>query len=299
MTMNPELDTFTRHRPRLFAIAYRMLGMRADAEDIVQDAWLRWNATDAQALESAEAWLVTVVTRLSIDRLRSRRKEREAYAGFWLPEPLVAVDDDTPEAAVTRADEVSFALLWLLERLSPVERAAFLLRQVFDRDYAEIAGILQKSEAACRQLVHRASLRVRDDEPRFRADADTQRHLLERFILAANSGERAALEALIADTAELVGDGGGKVPSFRHIMRGNTAIANLYQAIARKYAAGVVYRPATVNGAPGLLRYFDGRLESVQACSTDGARITGLYVVRNPDKLAGLPRHLHTLVPGG
>ncbi|NYT22724.1 RNA polymerase sigma-70 factor [Alcaligenaceae bacterium] len=299
MTTNPELDTFTRHRPRLFAIAYRMLGMRADAEDIVQDAWLRWNATDAQALESAEAWLVTVVTRLSIDRLRSRRKEREAYAGFWLPEPLVAVDDDTPEAAATRADEVSFALLWLLERLSPVERAAFLLRQVFDRDYAEIAGILQKSEAACRQLVHRASLRVRDDEPRFRADADTQRHLLERFILAANSGERAALEALIADTAELVGDGGGKVPSFRHIMRGNTAIANLYQAIARKYAAGVVYRPATVNGAPGLLRYFDGRLESVQACGTDGARITGLYVVRNPDKLAGLPRHLHTLAPGG
>ena len=299
MTTNSELETFTRHRPRLFAIAYRMLGMRADAEDIVQDAWLRWNAADAHSLTSAEAWLVTVVTRLSIDRLRAQRKERETYIGFWLPEPLVAEDGDTPEAAATRADEVSFALLWLLERLSPLERAAFLLRQVFERDYAEIADILQKSEAACRQLVHRASLRVREDEPRFQADADTQRHLLERFIRAARNGERAALEALIADTAELVGDGGGKVPSFRHIVRGNIRIANLYEAIARKQAAGVAYLPATVNGAPGLLRYFDGWLESVQACSSDGERITGLYVVRNPDKLAGVPRHLHTLAPRG
>lgn len=285
MPMSTDLETFNHHRPRLFAIAYRMLGTRVDAEDIVQEAWLRWNAADTGSLASAQAWLVTVVTRLSVDRLRAVRKEREAYAGFWLPEPLVDIDEHTPEAASTLASEVSFAFLWMLERLSPNERAAFLLRQVFDRDYPEIAAILQKSEAACRQLVHRAARHVLNERPRFHIDAQAQRRLLERFIQAAHSGEYAALEALIADNAELVGDGGGKVPSFRHILRGRQRIANLYRAVNRQYAQRAVYRLASVNGAAGLLRYFDGELESVQACETDGEFITRFYVVRNPDKL--------------
>jgi len=290
--MNSDLETFARCRPRLFALAYRMLGIRADAEDVVQDAWLRWAAADTGTLASAEAWLTTVVTRLSIDRLRVLRKERETYAGFWLPEPLVEIDDDTPEAALALAGEMSYAFLWLLERVSPAERAAFLLRRIFEHDYAEIAAILEKSEAACRQLVHRASRHLRDAEPRFPVEAGAQRRLLERFMRAAHSGEPSALSALIAENAQLVGDGGGKVPSFRHIMRGNMRIAALYHAIARKYGAQAEYRPAVVNGMPGLLRYLDGELESAQACSTDGRRITAFYVMRNPDKLAGLPRRL-------
>jgi len=150
-------DAFAALRPRLFAIAYRMLGTRADAEDVLQDAWLRWHHADQATLQSAEAWLVTVVTRLAIDRLRAAKTEREAYVGWWLPEPLVELDERTPEAAAELAGELSVALLWVLERLSPEERAAFLLRQVFDHDYDEIATLLGKSEAACRQMVHRAA----------------------------------------------------------------------------------------------------------------------------------------------
>lgn len=284
--MNAEPTIFDRVRPRLFAIAYRMLGTRADAEDVVQDTWLRWNAVEAGNLQNEEAWLVTVATRLAIDRLRAQKAEREAYAGFWLPEPLVESDSHTPEAAHMLADDMSFAFQWLLERLSPVERAAFLLRRVFEHDYGEIADILQKSEAACRQLVHRAMQRVGEERPRFKADIASQRRLLERFIEAAHSGDPNALMALIADNAELVGDGGGKVPSFPHVLRGNFRIANLFHAIARKHGDAAEYRSVMVNGAPGLMRYFDGQLESVTACSIDGEQITGFYVVRNPDKLS-------------
>ena len=156
-------DPFASLRPRLFSIAYRMLGTRTDADDVVQDAWLRWHGADAAAIVSPEAWLVTVTTRLAIDRLRSRKTEREAYVGWWLPEPLVqleGLDERTPESAAELASEVSYALLWVLERLSADERAAFLMRQVFEHEYPDIAAMLGKSEAACRQMVHRAQERV-------------------------------------------------------------------------------------------------------------------------------------------
>jgi RNA polymerase sigma factor (sigma-70 family) len=179
--------TFDALRPRLFAIAYRMLGTRADAEDVLQDAWLRWHQTDPTALQSAEAWLVTVVTRLSIDRLRAAKTEREAYIGWWLPEPLVELDERTPEAAAELAGDLSVALLWVLERLSPEERAAFLLRQVFDHDYAEIAGLLGKTEAACRQMVHRAADRVQQERPRFDVSQDAHRSLLQKFMAASKT----------------------------------------------------------------------------------------------------------------
>ncbi|HSN33089.1 MAG TPA: sigma-70 family RNA polymerase sigma factor, partial [Ideonella sp.] len=216
------VDTlFAAARPRLFAIAYRMLGTRADAEDVLQDAWLRWHRADRASLQSAEAWLVTVVTRLAIDRLRAAKAEREAYVGWWLPEPLVEpVDERTPEAAAELAGELSVALLWVLERLGPEERAAFLLRQVFDHDYAEIAALLDRSEAACRQMVHRASERVQQERPRFEVPPAAHRQLVERFMHAARSGERQALKALLADDVAVVGDGGGKVPSFMKILRG-------------------------------------------------------------------------------
>ena len=286
---SPDNDTFAALRPRLFAVAYRMLGTRADAEDVLQDAWLRWHQADQAALQSAEAWLVTVVTRLAIDRLRAAKTEREAYVGWWLPEPLVELDERTPETAAELASDLSVAFLWVLERLSPEERAAFLMRQVFDQDYADVAALLGKSEAACRQLVHRAAERVQQERPRFEVDKDVHRRLLEKFMQAARSGERAAMKALLADDVQVVGDGGGKVPAFLHVLHGADRIANLYWAFFKRLGDQVVYRMAQINGEPGLLRYVNGQLESAQAFVTDGEHIVAIYAVRNPDKLVGIP----------
>jgi RNA polymerase sigma-70 factor (ECF subfamily) len=286
----PSNDPFTAARPRLFSIAYRMLGTRADADDVVQDAWLRWHGTDQAAVRSAEAWLVTTVTRLALDRLRAAKTEREAYVGFWLPEPLVELDERTPEAAAEQAGELSVAMLWVLERLAPEERAAYLLREMFDQDYADIAKLLDKSEAACRQLVHRASERVQREQPRFAVPREAHLRVLERFVTAARSGARDALQALLAENAELIGDGGGTVPSFGKVLQGAFRIANLFFAVFRRAPDAVVYRMATVNGEAGLLRYVDGRLESAQAFVTDGEKILTIYAIRNPDKLRALPQ---------
>jgi RNA polymerase sigma-70 factor, ECF subfamily len=279
----PSDAVFDALRPRLFSIAYRMLGIRAEAEDVVQDAWLRWNGSDQAALQSAEAWLVTIVTRLSIDRLRAARAEREAYVGFWLPEPLV---EHSPEQLAERAGDLSMALMWVLERLTPDERAAFVLRQAFDEDYADVAAVLGKSEAACRQLVHRAAERVRQERARFEVPREEHKTLVEKFIQAARGGDRKAMAALFADDAHLVGDGGGKVPSFGKILTGAQRLADLYFATFRRHGDQVEYRAASINGEPGLLRYFDGVLESAQAFVFDGGRIVAIYAVRNPDKLA-------------
>lgn len=279
---------FTAARPRLFAIAYRMLGSRADAEDVLQDAWMRWHQTDQTTLQSAEAWLVTVVTRLSIDRLRAAKAEREAYVGWWLPEPLVEPESSTPtpETAVELAGDLSMALLWVLERLSPDERAAFLMRQVFDQDYAEIAALLGKTEAACRQMVHRASERVQQERPRFDVAPDAHRDLLERFAEASRTGQRDAIRALLADDAQLVGDGGGKVPSFTRVIQDANQITKIYCELVRAMGDDVRYVHARVNGEPGLLRYVGGTLESAQSFVIENGRIVAIYVVRNPDKLA-------------
>jgi RNA polymerase sigma-70 factor (ECF subfamily) len=284
--------TFAELRPRLFSIAYRMLSTRADAEDVVQEAWLRWNGADQAGLQSAEAWLVTVTTRLAIDSLRSRKAEREAYAGWWLPEPLVDLDERTPETAAELASDVSVALLWVLERLSPEERAAFLLRQVFDNDYADIAAMLGKTEAACRQMVHRAQQRVQQERPRFDVPRDVHRALLASFMQAAGSGDRAAMKAMMADDVQLVADGGGKVNSFRHILHGAGRVAGVYWSLEHQSPGKVAYRPAQVNGEPGLLRYVDGKIESAQAFSVEDGRIVAVFVMRNPDKLAALPQFI-------
>ena len=279
-------DPFQALRPRLQAIAYRMLGARADAEDVVQDAWLRWRDADRAALQSAEAWLVTVVTRLAIDRLRAAKTEREAYVGTWLPEPVVELDERTPESIAERAGEVSLAFLHLLERLAPEERAAYLLRQAFDYDYGEIAAMLGKTEPAIRQSVHRATERLRLERPRFDVPRETHARLLQRFVAAASSGDRAAIRELLDDGAVAFGDGGGKVASVPGGMRGGDRVTNLYWAIHLRLGPRVSYRFVTVNGEPGFLRFFDGQLESAQAVVTDGERIVAIYVVRNPDKLA-------------
>ncbi|WP_288380953.1 RNA polymerase sigma-70 factor [uncultured Massilia sp.] len=295
--MTDQADThpeaaFETLRPRLLSIAYRMLGTRADAEDVVQDAWLRWHGAPREGIVSQEAWLVTVTTRLAIDRLRLAKADREAYVGWWLPEPLVELDDTTPESTLELANEVSVAFMWVLERLSAEERAAFLMRQVFDADYADIAEVVKKSEPACRQLVHRASERVRQERPRFDVPKDKHRELLDRFIQAARRGSRADMRALMSDDVQLVADGGGKVASFLQVLKGAGRVAGVFWTLEHRFPMQVAYRAALVNGEPGILRYVQGKLESVQSFIVDDDRIVAVFIMRNPDKLASVPQAL-------
>ncbi|ANN65571.1 RNA polymerase sigma-70 factor [Bordetella bronchialis] len=283
--MNGPTGIFDRHRPRLHAIAYRMLGSVADAEDVVQDAWLRWNDADHEALDNAEAWLVTVVTRLSIDRLRALKAQRENYVGIWLPEPVLTASPPTPEEIHETADDVSVAFLFMLERLSPESRAAFLLREVFDAEYDDMARILGKSEATCRQIVSRAKRQLRQQAPRHAVSRDTHHRLMQGFADAMRRGDLHGLHALLSEDAELIGDGGGKVPSFSSLV-GGRRLAQLFYAGARRHGPDLRVQLAPVNGQWALLRFIAGQLESVQAYETDGERIVRVLVQRNPDKLA-------------
>lgn len=277
-------QTFDQLRPRLHAIAYRMLGAVAEAEDVVQDAWLRWHGADRSAIDNAEAWLVSVTTRLAIDHLRAAKLQREHYAGIWLPEPLLSDSTDTPEAIHERADDVSVAYLFLLERLTPEARAAFLLREVFDADYAEVAAILGKSETACRQLVSRAKTQLRDGRPAQPVRKDVHLGLVRRFAQALEQGSFDAIRGLLADEATLIGDGGGKVPSFPKPLVGGGKIAQVYFAAQRR-GQTVHVQMVVLNGQWSLLRFVDGQLESAQTYETDGERIVGIQAQRNPDKL--------------
>jgi RNA polymerase sigma-70 factor (ECF subfamily) len=278
---------FDRHRPRLKGIAYRMLGSVAEAEDVVQDTWLRWNEAAHGALDSAEAWLVTVTTRIAIDRLRAAKAQRTQYVGTWLPEPIVSDGPATPEQLLERADDLSMAFLAVLERLTPEARAAFLLREIFDAEYDEIAQTLGKSEAACRQLVSRAKAQVReDDRPRQAVPRETHMRLLRGFAEAAEKGNLQGLKAMLTEDVAIIGDGGGKVPSFGQPVVGGQRVAQIYFAVARRFPGAVRVEVAEVNGAPGLLRWVDGVLESVQGIEWDGERIARIHAQRNPDKLA-------------
>ncbi|WP_086920358.1 RNA polymerase sigma-70 factor [Variovorax sp. JS1663] len=289
--MDASTRSFDLHRKRLLGIAYRMLGSTADAEDVVQDAWLRWNDATVEALNNPEAWLVTVVTRLSIDRLRAAKIQREHYEGPWLPEPLLTEAPASPEQMLERADDVSVAFLAVLERLAPEARAAFLLREVFDADYGDLARTLGKSEAACRQLVHRAKTQIQDERPRFTVERDVHWRLMQGFAQAAASGDMRRLKALLAEDAELVGDSGGKVPAFRKMLRGAQRIAQYYFSVPRLLGGGLRLEVVEINGEPGLLRFFNGALESVQTIETDGERILRIRTQRNPEKLTHIAAH--------
>ncbi|MET3913623.1 RNA polymerase sigma-70 factor (TIGR02957 family) [Variovorax sp. OAS795] len=282
---------FDSHRRRLQGIAYRMLGSVAEAEEVVQDAWLRWHEADKASLGSAEAWLVTVVTRLSIDRLRAAKVQREHYIGAWMPEPTLTEPPDTPEESLERADNISVAFLAVLERLAPEARAAFLMREVFDADYDEVALTLGKSEAACRQLVHRAKAQLQEARPRYPVPRETHQRLLRAFADAAARGSLQDLKALMAEEAELIGDGGGKVQTFSKVLRGSQRLAQLYFSLWRRMGAAVRMELAEINGEPGLLRFVDGELESAQTFEIEGERIVRIRVQRNPDKLARIARH--------
>lgn len=278
--------TFDSHRRRLQGIAYRMLGSVAEAEEVVQDAWLRWHEADKASFDSAEAWLVTVVTRLSIDRLRAAKVQREHYIGAWMPEPTLTESPDTPEESLERADNISVAFLAVLERLAPEARAAFLMREVFEADYDEVALTLGKSEAACRQLVHRAKAQVQDARPRYQVSRETHQRLLRAFADAAARGSMQDLKALMTEEVELIGDGGGKVQTFSKVLTGNQRLAQLYFSLWRRMGPVVRMELVEINGEPGLLRFIDGELESAQTFEIEGDRIARIRVQRNPDKLA-------------
>lgn len=280
---NPLL-VFEHHRPRLYAIAYRMLGAVAEAEDVVQEAWLRWNGTERATIETPEAWLVTITTRLSIDRLRAAKAEREHYTGVWLPEPMLMSAPATPEQAHELADDVSVAFLYMLERLSPDARAAFLMRDVFDADYEDIAQTLGKTPAAVRQLVRRARQQLRDGTPREAVPRATLHRLLLAFSDAMQRSDFHGLHALLSDDAELVGDGGGKVNAFRSLV-GGKRLAQLFYAGTLRFRDSMRTDVVQINGQWALLRFIDGELESAQSFETDGERLTRILVQRNPDKL--------------
>lgn len=290
MAMDDPTLTFDSHRGRLQGIAYRMLGSMAEAEEVVQDAWLRWHEADKASFDSAEAWLVTVVTRLSIDRLRAAKVQREHYIGAWMPEPVLTDAPESPEQLLERADNISVAFLAVLERLAPEARAAFLLREVFDADYDEIARTLGKTEAACRQLVHRAKAQVQEGRPRFSVPRETHQRLLRAFADAAARGSLQDLKALMAEDVELIGDGGGKVQSFSKILRGSQRLAQLYFALWRRLGPAVRMELVEINGEPGLLRFVDGALESAQTFEIENERIVRIRAQRNPDKLAHIAR---------
>lgn len=284
-------DIFQTHRPRLFALAYRLLGSRSDAEDIVQDAWLRWQGADTAAIRDPEGWLVTATTRLGLDRLRAVRNARVQYVGPWLPEPLeIALDPDPlhdPAQRHARADEVSVAFLALLEQLKPDERAAFLLKDVFDYDYPEIAPLLDHSPANCRQLVHRARQRLQAGKPRFDASPAQHRDLLTRFMDASQRGDQAAILSLLHANAAMVSDGGGRVTAAIRPLLGAERIAQLYWAIARRNGAHPA-RIGYVNGEPAILRFHGAQLHSITLVSIDGERIAQVLSVLNPEKLTAL-----------
>lgn len=288
LTENTPVDAattlFETHRSRLFGLAYRMLGTPADAEDIVHEAWLRLHAQDLAALDDPEAWLVTVTTRLALDRLRRAKAEREHYVGPWLPEPL---PDDTgsPDATLERGESLTLSFLLLLERLSPEERAAFLLHEVFDYSHAEAAAILDIAEDACRQRVHRAKARLREGRPRFHVDGAMQKRLLERFVAAMAEPRLDTLRALFAEDAVHVSDGGGVARATLHPLHGADRLARLYLQLARNLG-GVRYELSMLNGEPALFMYDGDVLASAMWVEGDGDRITAIHALRHPEKLA-------------
>ena len=289
-------------RPLMFSIAYRMVGSVAEAEDIVQEAFLRIHQAQPDELDSPDAYAATVTTRLAIDHLRSARFRREQYVGTWLPEPLLTGDEADPAWQVERDDTLSMAFLVLLESLSPVERAVFLLREVFSYDYSRIAVIVAKSEVNCRQILARARQHIDERRPRFEVSRHRRDELAGRFLAACRTGDTEALEQLLAEDVTFYGDGGGKAPAIAVPATGRTRVARFLQGLVRQLAPlGGKLEPIDVNGQPGV-RFVDayGRLGAVlELTITDDGRISELRNVLNPDKLRHLgPLFDPALLPG-
>jgi RNA polymerase sigma-70 factor (ECF subfamily) len=287
-----ESDPLAPHRGRLLGLAYRMLGSRSDAEDVVQDAYLRF--AGVAEVHNPEAFLVTVVTRLCLDRLKSARAQREIYVGPWLPEPVFDAEGLAADTATELADDLSFALLLALDRLSPLERAAFLLHDVFDMPFSDVAGMLGRTEAACRQLATRARRAVRDARPVPAAPPDHHARLLNAFSEAVASGDVSRLAGLLCEDAVAVTDGGGRKTAALNPIKGADNIARFFIALAGKNAGhDIRIEPTMINGSVGALLYLDGEVDHTFSMAIDGERIAAIYIVRNPDKLRHVPASLH------
>lgn len=280
--------TFESHRRHLTALAYRMTGSMADAEDVVQEAYLRWERADGDSVRRPRAFLSKTVTRLCLDLLKSARSRRESYVGPWLPEPVL--DSPTADDSAELAHDISVALMLALERLSPLERAAFLLRDVFDFDYGEVSRILGRSETACRKLASRAKKHLAGARPRYRPSRDECARVVLAFGAAIQTGDLSQLEATLAQDAVLYADGGGRVRSALRPVRGANRIARFFLGILRKspLTDDVQVLPHLVNGSPGYVILEGGRAIQTLAFDVQEARIRAVYVVRNPDKLTRL-----------
>jgi RNA polymerase sigma-70 factor (ECF subfamily) len=283
-------EIFHEHRSLLFGIAYRMLGGVADAEDMVQETFLRWQKQDAAKIESAKAWLISTITRLSIDQLRSTRRKREEYVGVWLPEPIVGADDlaVSPAKMAVLTDSLGLAFMHLLEDLAPLERAVFILREAFDYDYAEIARIVEKSEANCRQLFSRAKSHLAQRELTEEPAGEKAERVVQQFLEACATGDMQSFLAVLTDDAVLYSDGGGKVRAALKPIYSAEFIGRFYMGIRNRSYAGAQVEIGRVNGKVGaIVRRTDGSVV-VTAFAFQGDRIKSVYLVSNPDKLRGL-----------
>ena len=296
MTTDPAA-TFEPHRRRLLGLAYRMLGSMAEAEDAVQEAYLRWHETDRDSVEEPRAFLMTTTTRICLDVLKSARMKREEYVGPWLPDPVIDTASLSPDAQTELAEDLSVALLLALDRLSPLERAAFLLHDVFDYSFPQVAAALGRTEAACRQLASRARTRVREGRPRgltpprgASGPIDPKHaELIAAFTAASRSGDIETLKTLLAADARLVTDGGGKVSAALNVIEGaDRSAAFLVGAVRKGWRDDMSVRFAIINGLPGLLVSGSNGLIQTTAFEFDGDVVTAIYIVRNPDKLKHL-----------
>ena len=282
--MSEHVDAFARHRSLLFTVAYEMLGSTTDAEDVVQETWLRWAGVDHEDVRDPRAYLVRIVTRQALNRLRSLARRREEYIGEWLPEPLVTGPDVA--ADVELAESVSMAMLTVLETLGPAERAVFVLREVFEISYEEIAEAVGKTPAAVRQIAHRARDHVAARRPRMPVSTTEQQEAVERFLAAARQGDLQGLLDVLAPEVVLVSDGGGVVPATRRPIEGSERVAGLLIGVAR--LADIEVHAVWLNGWPGARIDLRGELDTAVSLVVEDGRITRIYAVRNPHKLAGL-----------
>ena len=282
------IEDFNQYRSLLFAIAYRMLGSVMDAEDMVQETFLRWQQASKQNVKSTKAYLTTIVTRLCIDQLRSARVQREQYVGPWLPEPIVTEHSNDPNAIAELADSLTIAFLVLLERLSSLERAVFLLREAFEYDYNEIGRIVEKNAANCRQIARRARQHLADQQPRFPTSLQQQEQLTRKFMQASHQGDLQGLLDLLAEDITVCADGGGQVVANLKPLHGAAKIARFLLAIHRRYRKlgfNYVAELVQVNGRPGIIYTLDGNITSVVAVDIADNRIQSIYFLRNPDKI--------------
>jgi RNA polymerase sigma-70 factor (ECF subfamily) len=284
---------FAKHRSLLFTVAYEMLGSVADAEDVVSETYLRWaERSTTDVVEHPRAYLVRIVTRLALNRLRTLARRKEDYIGPWLPEPVLTVPDVVDD--VVLSESVSLALLVVLESLSPAERAVFVLREVFGYSYDEIARAVDKTPAAVRQIAHRAQGHVLEQRPRFDTDRATTEQVRERFTAAMFTGDVQSLMDVLAPDVVLLSDGGGKVSAARRPLNGADPVARFLVGIARKGGPDAVYEPLMINGAPGWALVQDGRRTSIAQLDIVEGRVQRVHVIANPDKLSGVgqPRPL-------